>query len=966
MLLALLLALGAPPELRLELVRHSLTGTHCRYREYVAGVPSDTFTVRPCTAASMEMAPRPRRAIRNGRLVDRVIVEESPLEPYAHEYDAETGALLRRVPLFFHAKPARVFDPNPVVALNDPSLQDRNDAASAVPEGAYSNVALDPSPYVTMVDRQDPRIAPPEDSFLFDRSEAGFEYVNASFHIDRNQRRIQSLGYTGERAIAPYAIEVDAHAASGDDNSFFIPSVTRPSRGALFFGDGGTDDAEDADIVVHEYGHALLEWISPGTYSGTFASQSRALSEGFGDYWAYSAHYERRVATGRDPFCFADWDARCWEDDPSENCAYQPGSDCLRRVDSSLTMADYDVRERAGTEHHNGAIWSSALRELHQQLGRDVNDTIVLESLFDAPNEPTFADLARRMLLADQLLYGGTHAEAICGAMTKRGILTTCNEAVPRGERTLFQSSDPSREIPDNVVAGLVSTLTIDDPRTIERIFIRVDVAHPFRSDLRIQLIAPDGTAIVLHDVSNERAADVHATYGLTATPTQSLDILRGRSAAGVWTLYVRDTRPRDVGTLLSWGLVIQFAGDAPLTARPRGAPSQMLPIVTRVYGQDGRLFASDVRIANVSVAPVTATLIFTRSGTSDFAALDVHVAPSQTLALDDVVDAFFHTAGSGTLEILGDVLVMSRTYASGTFGQQVPPIRDTTALGAPPLYVASLQVVDQRVNLGISETAGGSGVVRIGLKEVTITPFSHLQFPVSHGSRLLEVIAGDARIGAYLSEVDEVTGDPMFIPAQVLPSEPRLVIAPVISTEAWTSDLWFHADHADHTLLLRAIGAQRPEATVTFHRTGTFLDVLAQVFHRTVTTAALQLTLPAETFAATRVRGDNHTSQYVPLLTPDGPATQHILFVETLEPYRTNLGIVSDEPALAEVTVFDSAGVAVMHEQLTTAGGVAQVPVSVRVSNGRAVVRFIAGRGRAYGSLVDGRTSDATYVEGQ
>jgi hypothetical protein len=187
-----------------------------------------------------------------------------------------------------------------------------------------------------------------------------------------------------------------------------------------------------------------------------------------------------------------------------------------------------------------------------------------------------------------------------------------------------------------------------------------------------------------------------------------------------------------------------------------------------------------------------------------------------------------------------------------------------------------------------------------------------------------------------------------------------------VIGTDAWKSDLWFHSDDADHTLLLRAIGAQRPEAAVTFHRTGTFLDVLAQVFHRTVTTAALQLTLPAETFGATRVRSSNGTSQYIPLLTPDGPAVQHVLFVESIEPYRTNIGIVSDEAAVADVTVYDAAGVAVLHERLVTPGGIAQMPVSVPVSNGRAAVHFVAGRGRAYGSFIDGRTADATYVEGQ
>ncbi|HYO76012.1 MAG TPA: hypothetical protein VE010_06070, partial [Thermoanaerobaculia bacterium] len=271
----------------LELVRHSLTGSHCRYRQYVNEIPTDVYVTRPCDANTLAAdALRPATAaaasqlrIVNGRTVRREIVEEKPLQPFAYDYDVESGALMQRIPLFFQAGPARVFDPNPVVALNDPTLQDRNDSASAVPEAAYKYVDVDLNgPHVRIIDRQAPNVPPadPNGSLLFNREESGFEDVNASFHVDRTQRYLQSLGYSGERAIVPYAIEVDTHAVNGDDNSFFLPSQTRIGFGALLFGEGGTDDAEDADLVVHEYTHAMLEWIAPGTFFGTFASESRA------------------------------------------------------------------------------------------------------------------------------------------------------------------------------------------------------------------------------------------------------------------------------------------------------------------------------------------------------------------------------------------------------------------------------------------------------------------------------------------------------------------------------------------------------------------------------------------------------------------------------------------------------------------------------------------------------------------
>jgi hypothetical protein len=297
-------AVADSPDLRFELARHSLTGDHCRYRVYEGGLPTDDYLTRPCGVGdgvgasvlgpsgespegkSEALTPSLRSVF--GRPAKRVIVEESPFEPYALDYDLASGALLRRIPLFFEGKPARVFDPNPVASLNAPSLRDDNNRADAVPAEAYSLVELEGleegvglrGPYAALVDRQAPSVPPPDasGSLLFDRSMSGFEDVNAYFHVDATQRYLQSLGYVGQRGIAPYPIEIDAHAASGVDNSFFIPSSTQVGRGTLFFGDGGTDDAEDADLIVHEYGHAILEWIAPGTFAGAFSSQERALS----------------------------------------------------------------------------------------------------------------------------------------------------------------------------------------------------------------------------------------------------------------------------------------------------------------------------------------------------------------------------------------------------------------------------------------------------------------------------------------------------------------------------------------------------------------------------------------------------------------------------------------------------------------------------------------------------------------
>ena len=62
------------------------------------------------------------------------------------------------------------------------------------------------------------------------------------------------------------------------DNSFYSSS-----SGSLVFGEGCVDDAEDADVIIHELGHGIHDWITQGGLS-----QVNGLSEGTGDYFAQS------------------------------------------------------------------------------------------------------------------------------------------------------------------------------------------------------------------------------------------------------------------------------------------------------------------------------------------------------------------------------------------------------------------------------------------------------------------------------------------------------------------------------------------------------------------------------------------------------------------------------------------------------------------------------------------------------
>ena len=73
---------------------------------------------------------------------------------------------------------------------------------------------------------------------------------------------------------------------------------------------------------------------------------------------------------------------------------YLQGMHAVTPVMFALVTASGPVLTNTEFLDTEADIWSSALREIHQQLGRTVTDTIVIESLFDVPPSPTFAVMA--------------------------------------------------------------------------------------------------------------------------------------------------------------------------------------------------------------------------------------------------------------------------------------------------------------------------------------------------------------------------------------------------------------------------------------------------------------------------------------------------------------------------------------------------------------------------------------------
>ena len=354
-----------------------------------------------------DMVPAVKLHIKKGAEVNyEVVLNNEGKEIYRHD-----------LIMYFDSPPAdstvtaMVFMPDPLTTANvtygapyndqgDIDVTELND------ERALVNMTVDynagtftlSSPWCLITEHSSPNVPPvtssDPDTFSFTRAEQGFEDVNVYYHINVFQNHIQNLGFTN---LVNYAIECDVHGLNGADNSLFNPGPP----GTLTFGEGGVDDAEDADVVLHEYGHAVTNSAAPGTNTGL---ERNALDEATGDYIASS--YSRFL----DPY---KW----------ENVFSWDGHNEFWAGRSSISTKQYP-NDLTGNLYTDADIWSSTIMQIWGDIGRDLADEILFESIFSYASNMTMADAAQLYIQADTLLYNGANYPWICNRFKNRGLIT--------------------------------------------------------------------------------------------------------------------------------------------------------------------------------------------------------------------------------------------------------------------------------------------------------------------------------------------------------------------------------------------------------------------------------------------------------------------------------------------------------------------------------------------------------------
>ncbi len=334
--------------------------------------------------------------------------------------DATDARVLSAVDLRVYASgTGLVYAPNPVQTLAVTTLSDDGDRTNPLLDGARVAVTVEGlndgvaglvGEYADLVSLGGglggPRAESAERAYLYDRDDPRFEQVVVYHTIDSLQRYIHELGFDDDgpahNGIRDFPTRANAHWYLLDQSFYSV------ADDSLRFGDGAVDDGEDAEIVAHEYGHAIQYAQNPCWGGG----EMRAMGEGFGDY--LTAGF---FADAGDPDyqslhagCVGEWDATAYSDDEPP---------CLRRVD----LDKHYPEDLIGDEHDDGEIWSRALWDLRQRIGGAAADRIVLEHHFALPCDATMYDGAMTLMDTAGMLEGSYAVDAARGAFCARGIL---------------------------------------------------------------------------------------------------------------------------------------------------------------------------------------------------------------------------------------------------------------------------------------------------------------------------------------------------------------------------------------------------------------------------------------------------------------------------------------------------------------------------------------------------------------
>jgi Zn-dependent metalloprotease len=375
------------------------------------------------------------------RLAWHVTAEVGPEEWYDITVDANTGELLTRYNLYVFEAQGTVYTEDPdagarslVSFVGDTTI---NTAAgwmgtSTVTTGnnveAYLDTNADNAPDANNgTNLSNGHASAPDQNFTFPfstavdpRTQQAAVVTNLFYYNNIMHDFSYGLGFTetsgnfqtnnfGRGGTGNDSVRAEAQDGSGTNNANFAtpPDGQRPRMQQYLFTapNPDRDSSVDSDVVYHEYGHGISNRIIGNGGTALSGTQSGAMGEGWGDYWASSIN----------------------NDGVMGEYVTQNTTRGIRRaaytVPAAAVMDSYADVGAGGFEVHNdGEVWAATLWDLRTQLGKTITDRLVLNGMKFTPTRPSFLNARDGIIQADQNLNGGANRCAIWAVFARHGM----------------------------------------------------------------------------------------------------------------------------------------------------------------------------------------------------------------------------------------------------------------------------------------------------------------------------------------------------------------------------------------------------------------------------------------------------------------------------------------------------------------------------------------------------------------
>lgn len=238
-------------------------------------------------------------------------------------------------------------------------------------------------------------------------------------------------------------------------------------------------------------------------------------------------------------------DIGIWTTDRTGASGYNSGSTAGEPPDANYTATFGGTSSATPLAAGVGAL----ILQANPLLGwRDVQELLIRTATRNHPTDPGWRTNGAGFVFNHKYGAGLVNASnAVARALTWTNL----------GPQIFISSNNTTvSAIPDNSAAGVTRSFSFTNTLRVEHAVVRLSATHPFRGNLRVELISPSAMTSVLAIVHND-SGDHYSSW-----PFMSVQHW-GEAAAGAWTVRVADRTASNTGTLTAVSLTLYGTGPA-------------------------------------------------------------------------------------------------------------------------------------------------------------------------------------------------------------------------------------------------------------------------------------------------------------------------------------------------------------------------------------------------------------------